>query len=217
MRKCTRKFVLGVACLSAPLTAQTWVASQQILRSNSARLAVGEVPAMSPILQPEAAFLPPTTGSSYPGHPYCLWKFNPNARHWRSTGRSSKPKSASFWTAYSYLVFQLPCASWKDCKMPLPSTDPSSTPSESNGDLTVKISSTTSRREKLEHALQDAPAQDILLFLVAFRILNALALSTFFQPDEYFQSLEPAWQIAFGDNSGAWITWVSMRSDRRAS
>jgi phosphatidylinositol glycan class B len=51
---------------------------------------------------------------------------------------------------------------------------------------------------------------DIFLFLVAFRILNALTVRTFFQPDEYFQSLEPAWQMAFGKGSGAWITWVSV-------
>ena len=50
--------------------------------------------------------------------------------------------------------------------------------------------------------------RDVYLFLVAFRILNALCIRTFFQPDEYFQSLEPAWQIAFGKDSGAWITWV---------
>ena len=50
---------------------------------------------------------------------------------------------------------------------------------------------------------------NIFLFLSAFRILNALSIKTFFQPDEYFQSLEPAWQIAFGPDSGAWITWVS--------
>jgi phosphatidylinositol glycan class B len=54
-----------------------------------------------------------------------------------------------------------------------------------------------------------ATPQNIALFLVAFRILNALALRTFFQPDEFFQSLEPAWQVAFGQDSGAWITWVS--------
>ncbi|KAN0068426.1 Alg9-like mannosyltransferase family domain containing protein [Elaphomyces granulatus] len=47
----------------------------------------------------------------------------------------------------------------------------------------------------------------ILLLLIAFRILNALCLSTFFQPDEFFQSLEPAWQIVWGPDSGAWITW----------
>ncbi|KAI1940377.1 glycosylphosphatidylinositol anchor biosynthesis [Ophidiomyces ophidiicola] len=50
-------------------------------------------------------------------------------------------------------------------------------------------------------------ARDLLLFLVAFRILNALCVNTFFQPDEFFQSLEPAWQLTFGRGSGAWITW----------
>jgi hypothetical protein len=48
----------------------------------------------------------------------------------------------------------------------------------------------------------------VLLFLLAFRIVNALALRTFFVPDEYYQSLEPAWQLAFGPRSGAWLTWV---------
>ncbi|KAL4893864.1 Alg9-like mannosyltransferase family-domain-containing protein [Aspergillus ambiguus] len=46
-----------------------------------------------------------------------------------------------------------------------------------------------------------------LLLLLALRLLNALSLHTFFQPDEFFQSLEPAYQLAFGDNQGAWITW----------
>ncbi|PSK34499.1 hypothetical protein B9Z65_8825 [Elsinoe australis] len=50
-------------------------------------------------------------------------------------------------------------------------------------------------------------ATNTLLFLLAIRILNAFTVETFFQPDEYFQSLEPAWQIAFGKQSGAWITW----------
>jgi phosphatidylinositol glycan class B len=48
--------------------------------------------------------------------------------------------------------------------------------------------------------------------LLALRVANALLLSTFFQPDEYYQSLEPAWQIAFGDESRAWITWVFDRN-----
>ncbi|GFF29287.1 GPI mannosyltransferase 3 [Aspergillus udagawae] len=48
---------------------------------------------------------------------------------------------------------------------------------------------------------------NILLFLIAFRLVNAFTVRTFFQPDEFFQSLEPAWQIAFGENQGAWITW----------
>jgi phosphatidylinositol glycan class B len=48
--------------------------------------------------------------------------------------------------------------------------------------------------------------------LLAFRIVNALTIKTFFQPDEYFQALEPAWKIAFGADSGAWITWVGANS-----
>jgi GPI mannosyltransferase 3 len=49
----------------------------------------------------------------------------------------------------------------------------------------------------------------VLLFLIGSRLLNALIIQTFFQPDEYFQALEPAWALAFGPQSGAWITWVS--------
>jgi hypothetical protein len=49
----------------------------------------------------------------------------------------------------------------------------------------------------------------IFALLLAFRIVNALTLRTFFQPDEFFQSLEPAWQLAFGADSNAWITWVN--------
>ncbi|KAI9852181.1 MAG: glycosylphosphatidylinositol anchor biosynthesis, partial [Thelocarpon superellum] len=52
-----------------------------------------------------------------------------------------------------------------------------------------------------------ATTEGIFLFLLAFRLLNALSTKTFFQPDEYFQSLEPAWAWAFGSTSGAWITW----------
>ncbi|KAL8695894.1 MAG: hypothetical protein Q9201_007914 [Fulgogasparrea decipioides] len=63
------------------------------------------------------------------------------------------------------------------------------------------------KREALQCVKEAAPAQDILTFLIAFRILNTLSIRTFFQPDEYFQSLEPAWEIAFGADSGAWITW----------
>ena len=51
----------------------------------------------------------------------------------------------------------------------------------------------------------------VLLFI---RVINALSIKTFFQPDEYFQSLEPAWQAAFGGSSGAWITWVSLNVRR---
>ncbi|KAI9834849.1 MAG: hypothetical protein M1819_002757 [Sarea resinae] len=66
----------------------------------------------------------------------------------------------------------------------------------------------SSRREKSRNAAAgSAKSSNILLFLIAFRVLNALTIRTFFQPDEYFQSLEPAWQMVFGADSGAWITW----------
>jgi GPI mannosyltransferase 3 len=48
----------------------------------------------------------------------------------------------------------------------------------------------------------------VFSLLLSLRIVNALVVRTFFQPDEYFQSLEPAWRLAFGADSGAWITWV---------
>jgi GPI mannosyltransferase 3 len=56
----------------------------------------------------------------------------------------------------------------------------------------------------------DAQTNDIFWGLILLRIANALTLATFFQPDEYYQSLEPAWSLAFGPNSGAWLTWVSI-------
>ncbi|KAK8095342.1 GPI mannosyltransferase [Apiospora kogelbergensis] len=49
--------------------------------------------------------------------------------------------------------------------------------------------------------------RDALSMLFGFRLLNAICLRTFFQPDEYFQALEPAWKIAFGADSGPWMTW----------
>ena len=71
------------------------------------------------------------------------------------------------------------------------------------------MSSTPSRRRT-----PPSHAVNVFLFLLAFRLLNALAVQTFFQPDEFFQSLEPAWQIAFGKDQGAWITWVSASLHR---
>ncbi len=53
-------------------------------------------------------------------------------------------------------------------------------------------------------------AYNVFVLLLAFRLVNALCVQTYFQPDEYFQSLEPAWQMAFGLDSGAWITWVGF-------
>ncbi|CAJ2506227.1 Uu.00g003570.m01.CDS01 [Anthostomella pinea] len=56
-------------------------------------------------------------------------------------------------------------------------------------------------------ALVATQAREVLTAIFAFRVVNALCVRTFFQPDEYFQALEPAWQMIFGENSGAWLTW----------
>lgn len=53
----------------------------------------------------------------------------------------------------------------------------------------------------------------IFLTILSIRIVNALTIRTFFQPDEYFQALEPAWNLAFAGGRG-WVTWVSKRSFR---
>lgn len=87
-----------------------------------------------------------------------------------------------------------------------------------NGHLKAPRQRQSTRRAavaQVAHVAHSASAQDILLFLVAFRILNALTIRTFFQPDEYFQSLEPAWQMVFGEDSGAWITWVCLAPSQR--
>ena len=62
----------------------------------------------------------------------------------------------------------------------------------------------------LHRLVNEQTTKDVLYLLLAFRFINALCVQTFFQPDEYFQSLEPAWQMAFGPHSGAWITWVRI-------
>jgi phosphatidylinositol glycan class B len=63
-------------------------------------------------------------------------------------------------------------------------------------------------RFKVHPAVEAAQVKDILQVLLVFRFINAICVRTFFQPDEYFQALEPAWSIAFGGDSGAWLTWV---------
>jgi hypothetical protein len=61
---------------------------------------------------------------------------------------------------------------------------------------------------KIHPLVNEQAARDIWSVLFALRFVNALVARTFFQPDEYFQSLEPAWRMVFGADSGAWITWV---------
>lgn len=63
--------------------------------------------------------------------------------------------------------------------------------------------------KEVHGSVSEQTAKDVLLLLIGFRFINSLFSLTFFQPDEYFQALEPAWQMAFGSDSGAWITWAS--------
>lgn len=76
---------------------------------------------------------------------------------------------------------------------------------------TTPVSSTKATadpREKTQKSNSKSGILDnLLLLLVAYRLLNAFTVRTFFQPDEYYQALEPAWWLAFGEDSGAWITW----------
>ena len=76
----------------------------------------------------------------------------------------------------------------------LPSSRPETTPPTS---------------KKLHPEVIATQIKDVLSALLVFRFINALCVRTFFQPDEYFQALEPAWSIAFGNDSGAWLTWVN--------
>ncbi|RYO79549.1 hypothetical protein DL766_005605 [Monosporascus sp. MC13-8B] len=56
-------------------------------------------------------------------------------------------------------------------------------------------------------ALVAKQTRDTLAVIFAWRLINTLCVRTFFQPDEYFQALEPAWQLVYGEGSGAWLTW----------
>ena len=80
--------------------------------------------------------------------------------------------------------------------------------------LKAKYGVETSREDpELHPDVIAAQKSDILSLLLAFRFFNALCVRTFFQPDEYFQALEPAWNLAFGPDSGAWLTWVDTTSN----
>ena len=101
--------------------------------------------------------------------------------------------------------------------MSSPPTTPMSQASTKFGlDSPIHLDDTKSvqKHAAIEPTKEVSFSQNIFLFLLAFRILNALTIKTFFQPDEFFQSLEPAWEIAFGAESGAWITWVSKQTGK---
>jgi len=65
----------------------------------------------------------------------------------------------------------------------------------------LKIKRRQSPTERGTTALLD---RRLLLFLIALRAFNALTIRTFFQPDEYYQSLEPAWRFVFGYGELTW-------------
>ncbi|PWN41769.1 hypothetical protein IE81DRAFT_367251 [Ceraceosorus guamensis] len=52
----------------------------------------------------------------------------------------------------------------------------------------------------------------VFLFLLAFRLLNALLVRTFFQPDEHYQATEVAHHAVFGYG---WRTWEWMSDEAR--
>ncbi|TGJ85326.1 hypothetical protein E0Z10_g3460 [Xylaria hypoxylon] len=69
------------------------------------------------------------------------------------------------------------------------------------------VSAEENSQERNVAALIAEQARDVLAVIFAFRFVNSLCVRTFFQPDEYFQVLEPAWQMVYGNNGGAWLTW----------
>ena len=81
--------------------------------------------------------------------------------------------------------------------------------SSASDSANATTSSRTAAPPKVQSTVYRDSTLGIFALLLAFRIVNALTLRTFFQPDEFFQSLEPAWQLAFGGASNAWITWVT--------
>lgn len=52
----------------------------------------------------------------------------------------------------------------------------------------------------------------IFLFLLAFRVANALLIRTFFQPDEHYQATEVAHHAIFGYG---WRTWEWLQDEMR--
>ncbi|WXC49010.1 glycosylphosphatidylinositol anchor biosynthesis [Fusarium graminearum] len=69
------------------------------------------------------------------------------------------------------------------------------------------MSSATVSRKSVDEARNQRNRSFFLRDIIVIRLINAWWIATFFQPDEFFQSLEPAWNLAFGSQSGAWLTW----------
>lgn len=79
----------------------------------------------------------------------------------------------------------------------------SSTTTESSVLTSASTSPASSIRAPPEPS-GEVPLAAIFLILLAVRVLNALATRTFFQPDEYWQSLEVAHRSVFGFG---YLTW----------
>lgn len=72
----------------------------------------------------------------------------------------------------------------------------------------VNVRASSSHRGPVHEDVNHARAWDVASLLIVIRVLNAASMSTFFQPDEFYQGWEPAWALVFGPQSGAWLTWV---------
>ncbi|KAI8628639.1 glycosyltransferase family 22 protein [Xylariaceae sp. FL1651] len=81
------------------------------------------------------------------------------------------------------------------------------TPSEKALSAKRKGAESTDRLNKDVATLIADQAREALAVIFTIRFVNALCVRTFFQPDEYYQVLEPAWHMLYGANSGAWLTW----------
>ncbi|KAI1102244.1 glycosyltransferase family 22 protein [Jackrogersella minutella] len=78
---------------------------------------------------------------------------------------------------------------------------------KSNAGASSATNRTSLKKGSAAATLLTVEAREALAVIFAIRFINALCVRTFFQPDEYFQALEPAWNMLFGEDSGAWLTW----------
>ncbi|KAJ8116121.1 hypothetical protein ONZ43_g4507 [Nemania bipapillata] len=85
---------------------------------------------------------------------------------------------------------------------------PKKAPSQKGPSAKERAVETQDSQDKAVAALITEQAREALSVIFAVRFVNSLCVRTFFQPDEYFQVLEPAWQMMYGNSSGAWLTWV---------
>lgn len=76
------------------------------------------------------------------------------------------------------------------------------------------MSEQTQSSEKEEKSIQSIhmPKGIVIPYLVIIRIINAFTINTFFQADEYWQSLEPAHQLVYGYGYLTWEWRTGLRS-----